>query len=355
MKKILILLLGAIALILLAWLCLGRHTPAIEQDLVTRTDDALKSAGIDWSRVGIDGRDIILTGSAPSASLRDKAGETARSVHGVRTVDNRITVGEPSATVAPPPVVLSAPYEINFTKGNSGVVISGMVPDEETRAAVVEIARQRVGTDKVVDRLEIVAGAPAGWRSAAEGIAANLDRFSRMNAALVDSELRLTGVVDSAGTRTDVEQAISGSLSAGGYKHRYDIVVPTPVAAANTCQQQFDKLLVERKIHFKTASAQITPESYPLLDELARVASECPAAKIEIEGHTDARGGEQMNMKLSQARAESVVEYLIRKGIAANRLSAVGYGESKPVADNETEAGRAKNRRIEFNVNIQGS
>ncbi len=354
MNKILILLFGAIALILLAWLCLGRHAPAIEQDLVTRTDDALKTAGIDWSSVGIDGRDVILTGKAPAADLRDRAEEIARGVYGVRTVDNRITVNNSSAA-APSPIALSVPYEINFSKNSGGVVISGMVPDEETRVSVVEIARQHVGADKVQDRLLIVSGAPAGWRSAAEGIAAELDQFLRMNAALVDNELRLAGIVDSADVRMDIEQAISGSLSSGGYKPKYEIMVPVPLAAASGCQQQFDRLLAERKIHFETASAQITPESYPLLDELARVASECPNAKIEIEGHTDARGSEQMNMKLSQARAESVVDYLVHKGISENRLSAVGYGESRPVADNETEAGRIKNRRIEFNVNIQGS
>ena len=355
MKKTVILLLGVVTLVLLAWVCLGRHTPAIEQDLVTRTDDSLRAAGIDWSSVGINGRDVILTGSAPSEALKNRAGEIAHNVYGVRTVDNRITVEKASAAVVPPPVTSSAPYEINFIKNKGVIVVSGMVPDEETRTAIIEMARQHAGADKVQDRLEIVSGAPVGWRSAAEAIAAKLDQFIRMNATLVDTDLRLAGVVDSATVRTEVEQAISDSLSKGQYHHQYDIAVPAPVVAANSCQQQFDRLLSEQKIHFNTASAEINPESYPLLDQLVRVASECPEANIEIEGHTDSRGGEQMNMRLSQARAESVVNYLVSKGIAANRLSAVGYGESKPIADNKTEAGRAKNRRIEFNVNIQGS
>ncbi len=355
MKKTLILLLGVIALVLLLWLCMGQHAPAIEQDLVTRTDDSLNAVGINWSHVGIDGRDVTLMGTAPSTALRDKAGEIVRSVYGVRTVDNRIAVEKPtlSAAAVPPPV----PYEIGFIKDESGVIVNGMVPDEESRAAVIAAASQHIGVDKVQDQLEIVSGAPVGWLSAAEGIAAILDQFVSMNATLVDTDLRLAGIVDSDSTRTDVEQAISDSLAAGGYRHQYDIAVPAPATIATeiSCQQQFEKLLAERKIHFETARAQIAPESYSLLDDLARVASECREAKIEIEGHTDANGSEQMNRKLSQARAESVVEYLTAKGVAADRLSAAGYGESRPVADNKTEAGRAKNRRIEFNVNIQGS
>ncbi len=356
MKKLLILLLGAIALALLVWLCLGRHVPAIEKDLVNCTTEGLNRAGIDWARVGISGRDITLSGAAPSAELRDMAEEIARSAcSGVRTVENTIAVAQPVPAAVP-----SSPYEMNIILEGGEVVLSGMVPDEETRKAVVQAAEQRVGADKVRDRIQIVSGAPAGWRVAALDVAALLDRFSRMSATMVDTDVRISGVVDSEATRSQVEQSLTAALP-GGYSHRYDIVVPEPqpvaepVAAADNCQQQFDELLAERSIHFKTSSARISNKSYALLDELARVASECPEARIRIEGHTDSRGGERMNLKLSQARAESVVRYLIGKGIAASRLAAVGYGESRPVADNGTAAGQARNRRIEFNVNVQGN
>ena len=117
-----------------------------------------------------------------------------------------------------------------------------------------------------------------------------------------------------------------------------------------TCQQDFDLLLSTNEIHFATNSAEIETSSHSLLDDLTDVAKQCPDAKIEIGGHTDSRGSDEYNLRLSQERASSVVAYLINKGIDATRLTAVGYGESVPIADNETEEGLAKNRRIEFNV-----
>jgi outer membrane protein OmpA-like peptidoglycan-associated protein len=72
--------------------------------------------------------------------------------------------------------------------------------------------------------------------------------------------------------------------------------------------------------------------------------------EIEIAGHTDSRGSEDYNRRLSQGRTQAVVDYLISQGIAPHRLRAVGYGESRPIDTNDTEEGRAKNRRVEFTV-----
>ena len=129
------------------------------------------------------------------------------------------------------------------------------------------------------------------------------------------------------------------------------VKAPTPVqVAAKSCQTKFNELLGGQKIEFLTASSQINAGSYKLLDSLALVAKECPEAKVQIAGHTDNRGGEDYNQKLSQQRAASVVTYLAKKGMAAARLSAVGFGFKKPIANNDTPDGMQKNRRIEFNV-----
>ena len=119
--------------------------------------------------------------------------------------------------------------------------------------------------------------------------------------------------------------------------------------AAVDCQAQFKDLL-NQPILFATASAAIHPASYALMDKLAAAAKLCPAAQIEIGGHTDSAGTVDSNMKLSQARAESVRVYLSNKGIDAKQLTAVGYGPTKPIADNRTPAGMQKNRRTEFIV-----
>ena len=102
--------------------------------------------------------------------------------------------------------------------------------------------------------------------------------------------------------------------------------VPTPVqVAAKSCQAKFNELLGGQKIEFLTASSQINAGSHKLLDSLALVARECPEARVQIAGHTDNRGGEDYNQKLSQQWAASVVTYLTKRGIAAARLSAIGF------------------------------
>ncbi|MEP7236941.1 MAG: OmpA family protein, partial [Ferruginibacter sp.] len=80
------------------------------------------------------------------------------------------------------------------------------------------------------------------------------------------------------------------------------------------------------------------------------ILNENPTFKVQIDGHTDSQGGDDYNQKLSDERAASVKAYLMSKGIAEGRLSSAGYGESKPVADNKTAAGRAKNRRVEMTL-----
>jgi outer membrane protein OmpA-like peptidoglycan-associated protein len=88
----------------------------------------------------------------------------------------------------------------------------------------------------------------------------------------------------------------------------------------------------------------------PALDELAGYLALCPAAEIHVEGHTDADGGDDANLALSVARAEAVVEALTARGVGPERLYAIGYGESLPVAANDTRAGKQANRRIAFTV-----
>ncbi len=101
-------------------------------------------------------------------------------------------------------------------------------------------------------------------------------------------------------------------------------------------------------IYFDSGKATIKPESYYVLDEAAKMLKQNPKVKIEVQGHTDSVGGAESNLMLSQARAESVRNYLIMNGIESWRIIAKGYGESMPIADNGTNDGRARNRRIEF-------
>jgi len=115
------------------------------------------------------------------------------------------------------------------------------------------------------------------------------------------------------------------------------------------CEGSLASLLGREQIEFASGSAKIDANSGALLDQLAREVRACPG-KIRIEGHTDTIGRGRINRRLSEARAAAVRGALIARGIPAERLTAKGYGARRPVADNTTEAGRARNRRIELHT-----
>jgi outer membrane protein OmpA-like peptidoglycan-associated protein len=102
-------------------------------------------------------------------------------------------------------------------------------------------------------------------------------------------------------------------------------------------------------IYFDFDKATIKPESRPALEDAAKTLNENPTISVQIRGHTDGIGSDRYNQRLSEKRAQAVVNYLVQDlGIDASRLTARGYGKSRPVADNKTEQGRALNRRVEF-------
>jgi len=112
-----------------------------------------------------------------------------------------------------------------------------------------------------------------------------------------------------------------------------------------------DQINLGDKIQFETDSAVLLPESEKLLDEVAATIKDHPEfAKIEIDGHTDARASDSYNQKLSTQRAEAVRAYLIKQGIEGDRLTARGFGESKPIADNKSDDGMFQNRRVELKI-----
>ena len=116
------------------------------------------------------------------------------------------------------------------------------------------------------------------------------------------------------------------------------------------CVGRFEILSRTGNIYFSAGSARLDAKSTPLLDNLYDIANRCPDMAIEIGGHTDSDGSTATNQRLSEKRAGSVGKYLQNKGIAANRMKIVGYGEAQPLVANDSHANKAKNRRIEFSV-----
>jgi OOP family OmpA-OmpF porin len=103
-------------------------------------------------------------------------------------------------------------------------------------------------------------------------------------------------------------------------------------------------------VHFDTDKAIIKPISYPELEGVVRVFKENPRLRVEVDGHTDSQGSAAHNLGLSQRRAAAVREFIISRGVAADRLTTQGFGLTKPIADNATAEGRALNRRVELRV-----
>ncbi len=105
-----------------------------------------------------------------------------------------------------------------------------------------------------------------------------------------------------------------------------------------------------QNIFFVTGSSKLLAKSFPKLNDVVKILTDNPTYKVQIDGHTDEVGKDDYNQTLSEQRAASVKAYFVSKGIAEDRLSSAGYGETKPVADNKTAAGRAKNRRVEMTL-----
>lgn len=121
------------------------------------------------------------------------------------------------------------------------------------------------------------------------------------------------------------------------------------IGDSGMCQQQLNDYLAREDIHFKTGKAEVLEKSYQVIGMLAMIIRTCDTI-VEVAGHTDGRGDAEVNLHLSKRRAEVVAKHLVRHGVDPRRLRANGYGESQPVAENGSEAGRKQNRRIEFRV-----
>lgn len=122
-----------------------------------------------------------------------------------------------------------------------------------------------------------------------------------------------------------------------------------PPAPPPRVEVKSDKIVINEKIQFEYNKATILQASFSLMDEISDTIKKNPQIKkLSIEGHASSEGNADHNLKLSEARAKSVMTYIVGKGVDAGRLTAKGFGAKKPIADNNTEEGKEKNRRVEF-------
>jgi outer membrane protein OmpA-like peptidoglycan-associated protein len=144
---------------------------------------------------------------------------------------------------------------------------------------------------------------------------------------------------DKDGIRDNVDACPNNPETMNGYKDQDGCPDEKP--------EEIKQALILKGVNFKLASAELLEESYYVLEKVYNSLEAYPHIVVEIQGHTDSQGKDQYNMALSSDRAQSVRSYLIMRGISPDRLVARGYGETKPMASNNTEDGRALNRRVE--------
>ncbi len=129
----------------------------------------------------------------------------------------------------------------------------------------------------------------------------------------------------------------------------------TGIVDAKTCEQLFATALSQSKVLFNTAQATLSPASQTTLTELVGIAKRCPDDMIEVDGYTDNTGKSALNTALSKHRAVTVVAYMKQAGITPDHLKAAGFGDANPIASNDTDDGKAQNRRIEMHVTDNAS
>ncbi|TFW23170.1 OmpA family protein [Massilia arenosa] len=225
------------------------------------------------------------------------------------------------------------------------VVASGTVPDEATRAALIARLKEVYRADRVVDQLAVGSvSAPPGWSEAVRRlVATDLKLISHGQLKVDGNTVAVRGEVASDAHRQQVAARMAASLDPS-----YTVSDGLRVAAQD--QQVLDSALANRIIEFESGQATLTESGKAILDQMAAAMQQVKGKRVQVAGHTDNVGSRASNLALSQARAQAVVAYIQSKGIPADRMTAAGEGPDRPVADNSTAEGRARNRRIEFRI-----
>ena len=249
--------------------------------------------------------------------------------------------------------VKAPPYIFQAYKDPVAVTLTltGYVPDNNIHAALVAAAGRKFFKEKVVDNLKASVGAPAGFANAVVPALGALSRLSTGTLVVSDREVKLSGDALYEAAAVQIRGGL-GKDFPQGWQFKPEISVKPPAAPvdATVCQQLFADLLGKARIRFESGKADIVADSAGLLDRLIETALRCPNTNIEISGHTDSDGEEPSNQALSEKRAQAVTDYLVKAGLPANRFSAVGYGSTQPIAGNDSDQGKAQNRRIDFVV-----
>ncbi|GLH78714.1 membrane protein [Bradyrhizobium sp. SSBR45G] len=283
--------------------------------------------------------DVTLTGMARELGGREAiAAALGKLPDGFKVASNEVK--------APPYIFQAYKDPVAVT-----VTLSGNVPDENIHAVVVGSSSRKFFNEKVVDNLKNSVGAPVNFVNAVVPALGALSRLSTGTLVVSDRDIKISGDALYDAAAAQIRTGLAKDVPQG-WQVKADITVKPAAAPVDptVCQQLFSDVLGKAKIRFETGRSDLDRDSTGLLDRLVEIAFRCPAATVDIIGHTDADGDAAANQVLSQKRAQAVADYLVRAGLPADRFTPIGYGSTQPIASNDTGEGRAQNRRIEFLV-----
>lgn len=400
--------LSVLGLVALMVFCPLRHREPIEQHLKAESSAALARAGLpEWARnVSFSGFDATLFGPRDQAK---QAGSVVRGVLssqvpwladikllGKREPDTDTSPSpepsaspeasptpepsaspeaspSPEASASPSPTPTARPTAlaageptglVQVLSYENKVYVRGVYPDSASRQSAVQAAQAAFGAGAVRDETTLSGkGGTLGWPEETLKSLSALKSVRGLELSAGGDLVTLTGQVGSAAERERLGGIIKASLPATvALENRLTLAgeklatLAPPASAAlpeterKSTQQTLNGVVGSGEVLFATASSRIRPEAYPYLDNIAETLKSQTAATVVVGGHTDNQGEESGNRQLSQKRADSVRSYLIARGVPARHLFAQGFGSSQPVANNNSEEGRRRNRRIGFVV-----
>ena len=248
------------------------------------------------------------------------------------------------------------PAEFVATLSPEGLVqLNGRLNDEIVAQTAESFAIARFGSATVSNRARTDEALPGDWPLRVLSGLEALSLLSNGSARVTAEDITVTGNTGSKSARSDISKLLSDKLGEGS---RFSVEVTyleklDPVASMLTpdeCEAKIAEILKVRKITFEPGSDTVDATSLGTLDEISEVLGNCTELRMEIAGHTDSQGRETMNEALSKSRALAVLNALRDRLVATSSFTAEGYGETKPIASNDTEEGREANRRIEITL-----
>lgn len=273
---------------------------------------------------------FVLSGEVISESMKVEIEQEIRLI----LADTLPLTSNLTIAVLPPPTF--------FASGSSGsLTLNGALPNQETVDQIADAARRLHPGTTITNGMRIREVAGPAWLESLDGLLDVVTRLDPWTIEVSDDTVTITGLTldqDLAGAiGLLTEEVVAGQLAVVT-----DVQVDPAAIAIRLTE------LLQGSATFEVNSAELSATGTGLLDEAIEILQANPAALLIVEGHTDDAGDAAANLALSQQRAEAVVAYLVAGGIDAERLTAIGYGEERPIADNVTDEGRAQNRRIEF-------